>query len=196
LDPCILSSFDFLASHPADSPESLNTPPSKKPSAPALTVATGIDLNISVPAVLEQFAENPSASTAMDLPPKVNAKVDSSVKESNPFMPDLEIGELNHCFDSKFCKIPANEEMVALNSRVVVFNNDVQHVMHSGQAEFYLMDDLHQCPHLFENGSELPSPQTRPLVTIQYLIGVDFFSDDLSIARTGGKVFHTFFGDA
>jgi hypothetical protein len=33
-------------------------------------------------------------------------------------------------------------------------------------------------------------------VTIQYLIGVDYFSDDLSIARTGGKVFHTFFGDA
>jgi hypothetical protein len=80
LDPCILSSFDFLASHPTNSPESLNIPPSKKPIAPALTVVKGIDLNISVPALMEQFVENPSASTAMDLPPKINAKVDSSVR--------------------------------------------------------------------------------------------------------------------
>jgi hypothetical protein len=144
LDPCISSSFDFLASHPANSPESLNTPqPSKKPSAPAIIVAKGIDLKILVPALLEQFAENPSASTVMDLPPKVNAKVDSSIKESNPFRPDSELGDLNHRFDSKLCKIPTNEEMVALNSRVIVLNNDVQHVMHGGRAEFYLMDDLH-----------------------------------------------------
>jgi hypothetical protein len=33
-------------------------------------------------------------------------------------------------------------------------------------------------------------------VTIQYLIWVDYFSDDLSIARAGGKLFHTFFWDA
>ncbi len=145
---------------------------------------------------MEQFAENPSASTVMDLPPKVNAKVDSSIKESNPFRPDSELGDLNHRFDSKLCKIPTNEEMVALNSRVIVLNNDVQHVMHGGRAEFYLMDDLHWCPHSFENGSKLPSPQTSPLVTIQYPIGVDYFSDDLSVARAGGKVFHTFFGDA
>jgi hypothetical protein len=150
LDPCISSSFDFLASHPANSPESLNTlPPLKKPSAPALTVVKGVDLNILVPALMEQFAENPSASsTAMDLPPKVNAKINSSIKESNPFRPDSMLGDLNHCFNLKLCKIPTNKEMAALSSRVVVLNNDVQHVMHGGRAEFYLMDALRRCNHL------------------------------------------------
>ena len=90
----------------------------------------GIDLNILVPALMEQFAEKPSASTAMDLPPSVNAKVESSIKESNPFRPDLELGELNHHFNLNLCKILTKKEMAALHSRVIVLNNNVQHFMH------------------------------------------------------------------
>jgi hypothetical protein len=66
--------------------------------------------------------------------------------------------------------------------------------MFGGHGEFYLMDDLKNCLHSFENAYSLPSPATNPLVRMYYPLRQDYFSNDLSVVRSGCNLYNQLVG--
>lgn len=114
---------------------------------------------------------------------------------TNPLKPDSELGDLNSLFDSAQCRIATDEEVGIFYSRVVVMDGVKQHVMFCGGAEFYSMDRLRDRKHAFENGTDLPRAQSEPFITLTYPLGVDYFSDDLTVLRSANPDFQDCFAN-
>jgi len=66
--------------------------------------------------------------------------------------------------------------------------------MHGGVSEFYMMDKLKDREHSFDNGTNFGSVQTNPLVTNHFPLGVDWFSEDLTVVQSGGDLHKQTFG--
>jgi hypothetical protein len=140
-------------------------------------------------------------SPVVDANPKDDAGDELSVtatKESptvNPYRPDLDLGDLSIRFDPDKCRLATDGEVAAFNSRVVVLDEKKQHeyVMYGGSSELYVMADLREHPHSFENGSDIPSPQTNPYLSTCLPLGRDSFTPAVSVARPGGSIFDTYF---
>ena len=142
-----------------------------------------------------------SLSPVVDANPKDDAGDELSVtatKESptiNPYRPDSDLGDLSIRFDPDKCRLATDGEVAAFNSRVVVLDEKKQHeyVMYGGSSELYVMADLREHPHSFENGSDIPSPQTNPYLSTCLPLGRDSFTPAVSVARPGGSIFDTYF---
>lgn len=115
----------------------------------------------------------------------------------DPCRPDSDLGDLSVRFDSASCSLATDAEVAAFNSRVVVLDEKKQQefVMYVGAAEFYVMGHLRERPHSFENGSDIPSPQSNPYVSTCLPLGRDAFTPDVSVARPGGSIFDTYLLD-
>jgi hypothetical protein len=145
-------------------------------------------------------AREAAISRERSLSPVVDAnpKEDAATEEAptvNPYRPDSDLGDLSIRFDPDKCRFATDEEVAAFNSRVVVIHEDEQHeyVMHGGSSELYVMADLRDHPHSFENGSDIPSPQTNPYLSTSLPLGRDSFTPAVSVARPGGSIFDAYF---
>jgi hypothetical protein len=74
-------------------------------------------------------------------------------------------------------------------------DNGAEHVLHGSRAELYLADNLRNLKHSFENADEVPNVQTNPIRSIHYPQGRDDFTEELSVVRSTGLLFHEFFKD-
>lgn len=176
-------------------------------------MATLANVNLSVPFLSEQFSAKPSVTTVAKFaakpsaaappaqtyaePDKVTEEVPGALTmrgSTNPNRPDSELGDLNRLFDPRMCRLCTDEEVGRVNSRVVVVHNNKQHILYCGAMECYSLDDLKNRDHSFENGSNLPCPQTNPFITETYPQGLDVFSNDVSVVRAGGNIFNQIFG--
>jgi len=177
-------------------------------------VASRVEHNVSIPALADQFAakKTPAALLVVDtslvqcspdsaalggLPTNNEPPtLDTPIPNNQQFRDDAELGDLAWRFDPELGMIPTDEELHACNSRLVIVDStrEVEHNLHAGRGECYQMDKAGECEHSFENGTELPNFQMNPFVSINYPQGRDFFSEDLSVVRAGGDVWHRFFG--
>jgi len=116
---------------------------------------------------------------------------DMPIVDNQQFRHDSELGDLACRFKCENGCIPTNEEVRALKSRLVVVDQQKQeeHNMHSGPLECYQMDNAREHEHSFKNGTELPNPQTNPLIPKHYPQGCDYFSDILSVVHFGGGMY-------
>jgi hypothetical protein len=54
----------------------------------------------------------------------------------------LETANLQERFDNSCCYIPANDDLIKYNSKVVILMDSVKHILHSSCVEFYLADNF------------------------------------------------------
>jgi hypothetical protein len=112
-----------------------------------------------------------------------------------PYKDDSLLGDLTIRFDPKYCQIPNDAKVAEYRARLVIAtDSSVEHVVHEGQAEFYLADKLSERVHSFECITDLSNAHSTPLVTMNYPQHVDFYSNDLSVVRAGGPDFEKLFG--
>ena len=133
---------------------------------------------------------SPAPDNALFSPTKKAPTVD-------PYRPDSDLGPLSERFDPEHCHLATDAEVAALNSRVLVLDEEKQQefVMFCGAAEFYVMGHLRDRVHSFENGDDIPSAQTNPYVSMSFPLGKDAYTPDVSVARPGGRIFDALLGD-
>lgn len=183
--------------------DSLNIAPPKK--MPRLSeessVSKRVDHNLSIRGLSDQLSSN---SPRVDpTPPEDGTTTTNGVCEAlahenlQTDRPDSLLGDLNERFATENGRLPTDEEITSLVSRVVVRDDEkgIKHVMHSGRTEFYLIDKLKERLHSFENRTELPNAQTSSLAQFNYPVGRDLFTQDVTVVRAGGELFQRFFGD-
>lgn len=181
---------------------SLNIPPplAKRPRPSAARA----NVNSSVPSLSEQYSAKPSTLAVAELPaqPTAAAKAcetpaaaaaTSEGPKANPKRPDSELGDLNDRFPDN-CRIPTDEEVGRLNSRVIVMEEDKMHTLFCGTTECYSIDNLKIRNHAYENGSDLEAPQTSRCVTQTYPQNLDVFTNDVSVVRGGSDLYNSLFG--
>jgi len=170
--------------------ESLNVAPLKKRPALESTVASEtVDLTLLVPtleAVCREslivptatepsldIADSSSANPTLDhvsgrmsvdeCAPK--AEVIPQVQAAVADVYDDEIlGDLDERFDPSKCRMATDADVQAYSSRVVVLMDQVEHILDHGKLDYYLIDDLKNRLHSFENGTKLSDPQKTPVV--------------------------------
>ena len=103
-------------------------------------------------------------------------------------------GTLAERFDISRCRFPSEEEIRQLCSWVVVLTEDMEHIMHCAPLEFYLMDNLRERDHSFENKTPLSDPQTGSRLQVNYPQTMDYFSEVLSVVRGGNDLYGKHFG--
>jgi hypothetical protein len=99
-----------------------------------------------------------------------------------------ELGDLDKRFDPGRCQPATDQEVHRHNLRVVVFVDRVEHVLHCGQFEYYLVDSLKTRDHSFENGNKLLDTQTSSHIIMSY-----HYSNDISVVRPGGEMYNKHF---
>jgi hypothetical protein len=68
-------------------------------------------------------------------------------------------------FNPKYCQIPNDTKVVEYRARLVIaVDSSVEHVVHEGQAEFYLADKVSERVHSFECVTDLSNAQSTPLL--------------------------------
>lgn len=71
---------------------------------------------------------------------------------------------------------------------------DTEHILHCAPVEFYLIDNLREHIHSFENTTPLSNPQTGSHLQINYPQTMDYFSEEVSVIRGGGNFYRKHFG--
>jgi hypothetical protein len=171
---------------------------------------TELTVNSSIPLLSLQFTNAlmnsegardivlPSRRASEDLAPIPPAATGQSKTCPSllPYKDDSLLGNLTIRFDPKYCQIPNDAKVAEYRARLVIaVDSSVEHVVHKGQAEFYLEDKLSKRVHSFECLTDLSNAQSTPLVTMNHPQCVDFHSnDDLSVVRAGGPDFEKHFG--
>jgi hypothetical protein len=121
-----------------------------------------------------------------------------TAKSLDPYRSDEDLGDLDWRFsgDDKG-RFAMDEEVCCLNSQLVIMDpdNGAEHVLHGSRTELYLADNLRNLKHSFENADEVPNVQTNPVRLIHYPQGRDDFTEELSVVRSTGSLFHKFFKD-
>jgi hypothetical protein len=103
---------------------------------------------------------------------------------------DAILGDLDERFDPSKCRMATDEDVLAYNSRVVVLTDQVEHILHHRKLDYYLIDDLKNCIHSFENGTKLSDPQTNSRCQMSYPQTVcEFFTNAVSFVRHGGELY-------
>jgi hypothetical protein len=103
------------------------------------------------------------------------------------------LGDLDKRFDPGRCQPATDQEVCRHNLRVVVCADQVEHVLHCGQFEYYLVDNLKTYNHPFKNGNKLSDTQTSSCVVMSYPQGVDYYSNNVSVVRLGGEMYNKHF---
>jgi hypothetical protein len=121
----------------------------------------------------------------------------TTAKSLEPYRSDEDLGDLDWRFSDDKGWFAMDEEVCCLNSRLVIMDpdNGAEHVLHGSRAELYLADNLRNLKHSFENADEVPNVQTNPVRSIHYPQGRDNFTEELSVVRSTGSLFHKFFKD-
>jgi hypothetical protein len=103
---------------------------------------------------------------------------------------DAILGNLDERFDPSKCRMATDEDVLAYNSRVVVLTDQVKHILHHGKLDYYLINDLKNRIHSFENGTKLSDPQTNSRCWMSYPQTVcEFFTNAMSFVRHGGELY-------
>jgi hypothetical protein len=103
---------------------------------------------------------------------------------------DAILGDLDERFDPSKCRMATDEDVLAYNSRVVVLTDQVEHILHHGKLDYYLINDLKNRIHSFENGTKLSDPQTNSHCWMSYPQTVcEFFTNAMSFVRHGGELY-------
>jgi hypothetical protein len=120
-----------------------------------------------------------------------------TAKSLDPYRSDEDLGDLDWRFSDDKGRFAMDEEVHCLNSWLVIMDldNRTEHVLHGSRAELYLADNLRNLKHSFENANEVPNVQTNPVRSIHYPQGRDDFTEELSVVRSTGSLFHKFFKD-
>jgi hypothetical protein len=105
---------------------------------------------------------------------------------------DKWLGDIDARFKNSRCKIATDEEIRTFNSRVCV--SDIEHVVHCGTSELYMISNLWEQVHSFENNTPLPNPQMSSCIQISYPQGVNCFTEDVSVVRLGTDMYNKHFG--
>jgi hypothetical protein len=119
----------------------------------------------------------------------------TTAKSLEPYRSDEDLGDLDWRFSDDKGWFATDEEVRCLNSRLVIMDpdNGAEHMLHGSRAELYLADNLRNLKHSFENADEVPNVQTNPVRSIHYPQGRDDFTEELSVVRSTGSLFHKFF---
>jgi hypothetical protein len=120
-----------------------------------------------------------------------------TAKSLDPYRSDEDLGDLDWRFSDDKGQFAMDEEVRCLNSWLVIMDpdNGAEHMLHGSRAELYLADNLRNLKHSFENADEVPNVQTNPVRLIHYPQGQDDFTEELSVVRSTGSLFHKFFKD-
>jgi hypothetical protein len=103
---------------------------------------------------------------------------------------DAILGDLDERFDPSKCWMATDEDVLAYNSRVVVLTDQVEHILHHGKLDYYLINDLKNHIHPFKNGTKLSDPQTNSHCRMSYPQTVcEFFTNAVSFVRQGGQLY-------
>jgi hypothetical protein len=170
---------------------------------------TELTVNSSIPLLSLQFANAlmdsegacdivlPSHRASEDqapIPPAATGR-SKTCPSLLPYKDDSLLGDLTTRFDPKCCQIPNEARVAEYRARLVIaIESSVEHVVHEGQVEFYLVDKLSKRVHSYECVTDLSNAQSTPLVTMNYPQHVDFHSNDLSVVRASGPDFEKHFG--
>lgn len=178
--------------------ESLNTPPplkKRQATAPAAQDDNSEQVNITTVPTLQQFAARPVPAVDDDCTtPAHDPDNDCTATPPSQDMADNSwLGDLNKRFDPAACRPATDAEVRHFKSRLVIFTDKLEHQMHGGSMEYYLVDKLKHRTHGFENGSPIPNCQTNSRVIFNYPQGVDHLSDDVSVVRGGSNMFQKHF---
>ena len=79
------------------------------------------------------------------------------------------------------------KEMLPLNSRICVYGKEDDIVMSHSPMDFYLLDDLKNLPHSFENKSPLPHPKTCNKPMLYVPATAEKMTNAYTILRQGGR---------
>jgi hypothetical protein len=192
----------------------LNAPPSKTARTGETVIENTVQetestVNSSIPLLSLQFANAlidsegacdlvlPSRWASEDLAPIPPAATGQSETCPSllPYKDNSLLGDLTIRFDPKYCQIPNDAKVAEYRARLVIAaDSSVEHVVHEGQAEFYLVDKLSERIHSFKCITDLSNAQSTPLVTMNYPQRVNFYSNDLSVVRADGPDFEKLFG--
>ena len=95
------------------------------------------------------------------------------------------------------CKPASLSAFSRMESRLCIYHNDHEVYLCTGSADYYLVDDLRNLSHSFENGSTLPNgmSSTRTLTIVPPV--AEAITDQFTIVRDGGAsgYFNKHFGD-
>ena len=193
--------------------ESLNAPPAKKAAdadailrpAPVVEPASP-SVNADLPTLGSILARPlpprdaaPGAQTVGPAcPPPTDDPVPPAVTGDRPLITTttkwkLDPNTLSERLDPSSCTIPTMSDLAMLKARVIVLTPELQYTLHCDIAEMYLMDNLGRHLHGMTCGTPFPSPQTNPLSLFDIPIRRDYFSNDISVVRPGGKLFSKHF---
>ncbi len=109
--------------------------------------------------------------------------------------PGAEKLEIDSRFEAPRCKMAKDNELLPFSSRVCVRASETERVARCGASELCLTKDLRERAHSFESNAPLSSPQTSPRAQVSYPQGQSFFSDDVSLVRSGAKMHSDVFGN-
>ena len=177
--------------------------------------ATSDSTSVSVPTIRNQLASSIAARDTRDSAPPLDLPflpfpsfptnlilLPLQVEEEDAMNLEMGIletdgdwlGDIDARFEKSRCEFPSDEEIRTFNSRVCVYTSDTEYVVHCGTSELYLISNLRERVHSFENNTPLPNPQTSPRAQMSHPQGVNYFTDNVSLVRLGTDMYDEHFG--
>ena len=140
---------------------------SKVPWNQQLLAAT-CELNLLVPTLKDQYSLKSLADPSLDLSGRRPAETCSPIvimvmnEDQVAVLPgspvatmnhettqqcdgDSWLGDLDHRFDPTLCRSLTDQDLCQCNSRVVILTEQMEHGLHCGTMEYYLLDNLKHC---------------------------------------------------